>query len=77
MRTVTLIVVLVALASEFAGAQQPKAAFEVASVKRSESGALPTSGWPGMGANTAFRCHRTCSHRSVPRAGERDAANSS
>ena len=44
MRTVTLIVVLVALASEFAGAQQPKAAFEVASVKRSESGVQGSRG---------------------------------
>ena len=38
MRPVTVIVVLVALVPEFTGAQQPKPAFDVASVKRHPSG---------------------------------------
>ena len=44
MRTATLIVVLVALVPELTGAQQPKPAFEVASVKRNLSGGQASGG---------------------------------
>jgi uncharacterized protein (TIGR03435 family) len=46
MRAVTLIVVLVAPASELVGAQQAKPAFEVASIKRNLSGAPGFGGGP-------------------------------